>query len=128
MNREKLRADYDYFSGKASDIARQLAFAGIAIIWVFKTDQAGRYVVPSELFLPGTLIVLGLALDFLHYIVATAIWGIYNRIKEKQHVGEDEDFKAPPIFNWPALIFFWAKVAAIAAAYFFLLRFLWQSM
>lgn len=40
-------------SDKSSEINRQLAFAGIAIIWVFKTDSGGRQIVPNELFLPG---------------------------------------------------------------------------
>jgi hypothetical protein len=38
----KTVADYQKdsyeFSGKASEISRQLAFAAIAVIWLFKTD------------------------------------------------------------------------------------------
>jgi hypothetical protein len=37
------------FSGKASDASRQLAFAAIAVIWLFKTDTSYcRILVTSE--------------------------------------------------------------------------------
>jgi len=38
MKLAQARGHYEYFSGKASDISRQLGFAGIALIWVFKTQ------------------------------------------------------------------------------------------
>ena len=37
----------------ASSIARQLGFAGIAIIWIFKHGDAGVLTVPKELLWPG---------------------------------------------------------------------------
>ena len=42
------RADFYTFTGKASDITRQLAFAGIALIWIFKTDRTGTFRYPSR--------------------------------------------------------------------------------
>jgi len=56
-------------SDKSSEINRQLAFAGIAIIWVFRTDSGGRQIVPEELFLPGLLLVLSLSFDLLQYVI-----------------------------------------------------------
>jgi len=38
MNLQDYRDDFYTYSGKASDISRQLAFAGIAIIWIFKKE------------------------------------------------------------------------------------------
>ncbi len=34
MNLERARKAYDYYTGKLSDVARQLSFAGIAIIYI----------------------------------------------------------------------------------------------
>jgi hypothetical protein len=40
------------FSGKASDISRQLAFAAIAVIWLFKIDTpTGNITIPPDLIL-----------------------------------------------------------------------------
>jgi hypothetical protein len=115
---------YYFYSGKTSDLVRQLGLAGIAVVWIFKRDVAGVPKVPDALFLPLALIVLGLALDLLQYAVATSIWGIFQRSKENSGVTEDADFKAPKEFNWPAITFFVLKVASIAVAYFYLLRYL----
>jgi hypothetical protein len=50
--------DFYELSGKASDISRQLAFAAIAVIWLFKTDtRTGQITIPPELIRAGILIV-----------------------------------------------------------------------
>ena len=134
MKLSDLRENYEYFSEKTSALVRNLGFAGIALIWAFKTTTNGKSVVPSELIMPGVLIVTGLALDLLHGVVGTAIWGIYNRVKEKDFEKraakdrnfdpEGEDFLAPSPINWPALLLFWGKIAAMLIAYALLIRFL----
>src|ERR1022692_3067659 len=91
-----LREAYYALSGKASDIVRQLGLGGIALIWVFKTDRGGgEWVVPSGLILPGILIVIALGLDLLHYLAATAIWGIFNWKKQNEGIEEEATFSAP---------------------------------
>src|SRR5215208_1329761 len=98
---------YQYYSGKTSDIVRQLAFAGLAVIWVFKTDAGGRQIINPQLLLAGIFLILGLTLDFLHYVVGTLVWGAYNRKKEKQLKHTNKEFLAPPKINWPTIILFW---------------------
>jgi hypothetical protein len=119
---------YYFYSGKTSDIVRQLGLAGIAVVWLFKQEVGGAPKVSEPLLLPLALIVLGLALDLLHYAVATAIWGSYQRLKERGGVGEDDEFKAPRQLNWPGLTFFWLKVVAIATAYVVLLTHLARTV
>jgi hypothetical protein len=47
---EGYRQDFYDFSGKASDASRQLAFAAIAVIWLFKTDTtSGQPTIPHGL-------------------------------------------------------------------------------
>lgn len=108
-------------SDKSSEINRQLAFAGIAIIWVFKTDSGGRQIVPDELFLPGLLLVIGLSLDLLHYVVKSEIWYRVTRSKEKAGITE---FTVPEWVNYPGDILYWLKVVATIIAYALLIRFL----
>jgi len=76
MKLDDYRETFYSYTGKASDISRQLAFAGIAIIWIFKKDLPGAgLTVPRELIVPGLLIVLALGFDLLQYCLGTVIWG-----------------------------------------------------
>ena len=128
MKREDTRAAYYEFSGKLSDIVRQLSFAGIAIIWVFKVDQKTGTSVPRELVLPALLLVASLASDALQYAYQTAAWGLFNRRLELRRVSEEDNFSAPPAINVPANILFWLKVVLLAAAYALLLMFLGRRL
>lgn len=117
MRLEDAREHYYFFSGKVSDIVRQLAFAAIAIIWMFRMGNETDILVPSELMIPLVLVVVGLALDLLHYLSASICWGFFQRKKEKLGLEEDSEFKAPRYINWPALAFFWLKSPFVVAAY-----------
>jgi hypothetical protein len=92
---ENARENYSYYTGKTSDIVRQLGFAGIAVVWVFKTDISGRQVVSPELLPAALLIVIGLTLDLLHYVGGSLVRGIYNRYKEKAGTKETPSFWLP---------------------------------
>ena len=124
MKLKDARDNYYFHSGKTSDLIRQLGLAGIAVIWVFKFSSSAPPKIPQDLLLPLLLIVFGLTCDLLQYAVAAAIWGFYQRKKEKSGISEDIDFKAPRQLNWPAIAFFWVKVVAIVLAYCLLLRYL----
>jgi hypothetical protein len=41
MKLQKARDTYYEYSGKLSDITRQLSFAGIAIVWIFRAGDKG---------------------------------------------------------------------------------------
>jgi hypothetical protein len=122
MNLKDARDNYYFYSGKTSDIIRQLALAGIALVWLYKVDQGGQDKIPVALHDPVILIVLTLTLDLLQYAIATAIWGIYQRRKEKAGITVGVDFAAPPSINYPTIFLFWAKVASVLSAYIMLLQ------
>ena len=128
MRLEDLRENYQYHSKRASDIVRYLGFAGIALIWALRATLDGQPpTFPLGLILPGFLIILGLAFDLLHYVVATLVWGIYHRCKEKERgVTKQSEFNAPRLINLPANIFFWGKILAMVIAYCLLLVFLYS--
>ena len=119
MKLEDIRDSYYSKSTNASTVIRQASFAGIALIWVFKTEYGATVTLPNELLWPTLFLTLSLAFDLLHYIVSTAIWGIYNRIKEIEHgPNYKEDIGVSKYLNWPAIFFFWGKVFFVLAGYF----------
>jgi hypothetical protein len=129
MKLEDARSAYYEYSGKVSDISRTMALAGIALIWVFKVDSKDGPHVPPELVLPAFVLVLALAADFLHYVVATVIWGSYQRHQEKLIAKENQQFLAPRWINWPTTFFlFPLKIVFVCSAYVLLLRFLWVRL
>ena len=121
MKLSNYRESYYGFSGSASNVSRQAAFAGIALIWVFNSKTPDGIHLPIELIWPTLFLIIGLGLDLLHYVVASAIWGIFHRIKEKE-LGEipDPDVEAPIYLNWPTLLLFWGKLIAICTGYIYL--------
>lgn len=123
MNLEDYRSAYYEASGQASEIGRKLGFAGIALIWLFKKETSSGYVVPEPLMVPAALIILALALDFLQYVAASAIWASFSRWNEMKRVAEAEPLTAPRYFNYPMLLLFWSKIPAICIAYVFLLSY-----
>ena len=113
MELKDAREHYYTYSGKLSDVNRQLCFAGIATVWIFVIkDSNGNFTFPNELLLPLGCFVFGLFFDLLQYFVSTVSWGIFHRIKEKGNIGEEAEFVAPPSINWTPNIFLYLKVCA----------------
>jgi hypothetical protein len=121
--RDVLQNYYDY-SGKASDIIRQLGLGGIAIIWIFHIGNPGVLAIPESLFLPLKLIILGLAFDLLQYAVGALVWSVFHWRKEQADISQEEDFKAPSSINWPAILFFYSKTLLILVAYWYIFKYL----
>jgi len=129
MKLQGYRDEFGVFSGKASDVSRQLAFAGIALIWIFKIDSSGHTTVPPKLIWPGVLIVASLTLDLFQYFVGSVIWRCYYRALEKR--GTREDVELPLHDEWRELSItglFFLKVACVIAAYGFILVFLFDTL
>lgn len=105
---------YYELSASASSVSRQIAFAGIAFIWVFKKDSPLGISLPSELLWPALFLLIGLTADLLQYISASVIWGVFHRTHESRGCKPDDSLSAPISLNWPALFFFWSKLIFIA--------------
>ncbi|WP_257388639.1 hypothetical protein [Tahibacter caeni] len=137
MKISEMRDQVAFFSAKASDIARQLAFAGIAVIWVFKIgggssggSETSPPIAPGDLMPAVFLLVSCLACDFLHYIVAALAWHLKaESCMEKRDKDEHgnpiagKDFPAGNTSNWGDF-FFYAKSTLLMLGYFCLLKFI----
>ncbi|HEX2050087.1 MAG TPA: hypothetical protein VHJ34_05550 [Actinomycetota bacterium] len=120
LDRQKVWETRDYFSTTASTIVRQLGFAGIALVWLFRREtEGGVGVLPPDLRFPSLLVVLALTFDLLHYVWGSAAWGLFGRHKERKIHGREqtEPFDAPTWMNYPTNLFFWGKIVLIVYAY-----------
>lgn len=124
MKLSDYKEDYYLFSGKVSDLTRQMAFAGIAIIWVFKKTLEGQFIIEDELVWPATLISLSLLFDISQYIYQTIVWGIFFNKYEKKGTKQDDDILAPRCMNYPANVLFWLKVILLLISYVMIITYL----
>ena len=120
----EFKEDYYFFTGKLSDINRQIAFAGIALIWVFKKGEELNFQIDEALILPALLIVCSLAFDMFKYIYKSITWSIFYTIKNRKHKNEDKKIKSPEYLNYPAWFFFVTKVILVLIAYWKIFDFL----
>jgi hypothetical protein len=124
MNLEGYRKTFYEFSGKLSDITRQLSFAGIAVIWLFKKDVSGVPTPPKDLVLPLILLVLTLSADYLQYLLGSLIWRYVYRSKEKAGIAEDVETEHSIWAEAPIYAAFLLKIVLLILAYISILHYL----
>ncbi|MEJ1222918.1 hypothetical protein [Sediminicola sp. 1XM1-17] len=108
------------YTEKASEIARNLNFAGIGIIWVVKTTFPELKLSDFQLLFPLILITISLILDFLQYLIGGIIWIAFYKSKEKVGVAKTADVKSPEWRNRVLYGFYYLKIASIFFAYIFI--------
>lgn len=126
MKLSDAREQYYAHSGAASAAARQLAFAGIAVVWILATEKVVVAVNSSELRLPLLAFVATLGLDLIHYYWQATFWGIFSRSKEKKG---DREFEGAPDWGNRVGISCWAfKGLTVTIGYLWLLNILWPVL
>lgn len=115
--------DFYQITGTISEISRNLAFAAIGLIWIFKNSEGSLKILPDHLLLPIRLIVGNLILDFLQYIwLATLTYIVYknreikffkNKISEK----DIEDVQISSFYEKITFTFFTLKLVFLIWAY-----------
>jgi hypothetical protein len=63
---------FDRYVTKSNDLVRQLALAGIAMVWVFReTAKDGSIALSTQIRWAAILFVVALAIDLVHYLYGT---------------------------------------------------------
>jgi hypothetical protein len=121
MKLEGIKDQYYYYSGKVSDLVRQLAFAGVAIVWIFKIDQAGTPALPHEFIWPIAFLLTALFFDFIQYFYGSVLYDASYRWRESQKdknkLKDDHDFKTWPKLLWAMDACFYLKSFCVIIAY-----------
>ncbi|HEV2803374.1 MAG TPA: hypothetical protein VGW57_00455 [Chthoniobacterales bacterium] len=118
MTISDLKEEYYFATGTVSTVVRQMALAGIAVIWIFKVGKdTGGITFTPDMLVPLRLFILVLVADLLQYAFKSAVWGIihhhyWKKFKNADHVVEPSGF-----WNWPTNILFWAKTALCVFGY-----------
>lgn len=114
---------YESQSELASTVARQLAFAGIAVIWILAGENGVADIGSNKLGPALLAFVAALAFDLIQYYGASLAFYLYGRWKEWR--GESEFDTYPlPLTALPILSFV-SKGILVAIGYLFLAGLLW---
>jgi hypothetical protein len=104
---------------KASDVARSLALAALALVWVFRESNGA---LPKELRWPAACVIVALACDLLQYVVTGFRWSRFVRRQEARDKGLEDDIGAAPAeINDPPTFLYYAKIVCVIAGYSVLL-------
>lgn len=128
MKLSEYKQDYYIFTGKLSDINRQIAFAGIALIWIFRKTDGSEISISNELILPSILFAFALGFDILQYIYQSITWSIFYCYHEKRTGDEDADIPTPKKLNYPSWFFFSMKVLFVIISYTYIIKFLINNL
>ena len=135
MSGDQLRVEYAKASAQASQVARQLAFAGVGIVWLFSgaTGTASELKFPRLLLWAGMCFVISLGFDLFHAVYRVASFGIYHRMREDAEPSEEdeepsEELDLPAAMHWPSIGAMVMKLVAVSAGYLFLCIYLIQRI
>lgn len=125
MKLREIRDDMYVYTGKASDIARQLCFSAIAVVWVFRVSGQPL----AELLVwVAFFAIFSLALDLFQYLYLALVWAGVNWYHRKRGVELDDDVVVPPILAGLGWIPWFSKIATMIVAYIYLLAHLWNVL
>ena len=130
MKISEIRDAYYAASGKVSELVRQLALAGIAIIWLFRAggENSGGIHFSHFLIWPLIFFVSSLTADFLQYVYFSLIWSVMNWLQWNRHHDNNFDVPVQSFWNWIGDACFWIKAILMIVGYGCLLSFLWGQI
>lgn len=106
---------------QASQVNRQLGFVGLAVIWIFKSNELN---IARELHIPAILIIIGLGCDLIQYFWHSIVWHFSLRRTIRQRMKPDDEFEHSQILNYPAYTLWFLKILCIVVAHICLIKFL----
>ena len=128
MKLEEYKKDSYEFSKTTSDLVRQFAFAGIAIIWIFKFEKPQDHLIPFELFKPLLFLILTLSFDLLQNLIPSIIWTIFYKYHESKGKQGDHELKANKWLSRPGWLFYYGKIIFLFIAYTLITKFILQKI
>ena len=121
MTNKEVWTQYKEYSQSTSDISRKLAFAGIAICWLFRDQNSGF---PKLVFNALIFLLVFFLFDLLQYLITTLLLKKWIR-KEEIRMWEttnkiEGNYQKPTWIDMPAFTLFTCKIIALIISFFLL--------
>lgn len=108
------------YTEKASDIARNLALAGIGILWIIKSNSDIK-LTNDLLFTPLILMAISMLVDLVQYVLGGLIWINFYTKHEKTNSSND-DIKSDPWRKNLLYVIYYIKFILMIIAYILIFR------
>lgn len=132
---EEVRNLHKHYNENTTQSIRQLAFAGIAVIWLFKLNSLPNIDLPRSFIGPLLLFVITLALEFTHFALGSLLFGrsisaLFANWTDPQGLSgwrrkflyKKEEVQGSALMGSPVLRFiFWMRVITLAVGYILLI-------
>ncbi|MEW8058542.1 MAG: hypothetical protein AB2787_03645 [Candidatus Thiodiazotropha endolucinida] len=118
MKNEELWKSYDSYTSELTKYSRQLAFAGAAICWFFKSPEV---TFPKPIIVSLAFIISFFIFDILQYFVSAHLLRWWTRKEEKKMWVKENtiegEYHKPWWIDSPAFVFFNIKALMLFAAF-----------
>jgi hypothetical protein len=112
------------YSVKVSEHVNQLAFAGMAVAWLFGTlnnSATQDFYFPSLLAMSILLLACTLICNLFQYIVGHHIWKKFHEEKERDNtITNNTEIRHPRSLTIPIYTLYYAKIVTLLFAYLFI--------
>jgi len=116
-------------AGKVGDVARQLAFAGIAIVWLFKSDAVSGIAVPWLLGIALVLFGSCLFLDLLQAITLAIQSELWHQMWTRNTVsGRHLELARFYLTRRPFRLLLMVELVLLGVAYGFVVAFFFSTL
>jgi hypothetical protein len=125
MDLKELKETFYTFSGKTSDASRQLAFSGIAAIWVFAKIEESKILISKSLSFSLLLFVTSLLLDLVQYAYAASK---YDKLHRKYELKNKKNFNIPIEIKCWISCFYKLKLLSLGFGYLLFAYFIFDRI
>lgn len=116
MKFKQIRDEYYAQTAKASDVIRQLTYAGFGVIWIFKVGSSGIHV-PQSLLPSAFLFTVTLLFDLCQYLTLARAWRLHAEKADQATESDDDEYAVPLGINVWGVRFYRAKAVSLGVGY-----------
>ena len=120
MEEDVIAKQYYRYAEQAGAVLRQLSFAGLGAIWIFRVETSGKTLLPTSAGVAGFLLVTALALEVLHFLCGAMVWA---RRAHLARAAENEPSPVQAISKF-TIYFLLIRAVIVTLAYCVLLKYL----
>jgi len=132
---EEIKKTFDNASNTLSAVNRQIAFAGVGVVWIFVKIIDGKLHIDNILLYAMMFFVGALLFDIVQYAYKTIFFECFRRYHEKKidKNGYNKNILEEPVllnncWNIPTWVFFTLKILFVIIGYCNLLIFICKNL
>ena len=116
----KIEQSTSKYAEKVSSLIKELAFVGIAIIWLFKTIKEESILLDEDLLISIFALISAVSSQFMQFLSQSLICAYYSY--------KNKEVKPTSFWYWLPWILWSISVIGCAIGYFYLMSYIWGKI